>query len=224
MVHVALKRAVKTKLLPFNPADGCDLPRVNAKRLLPSVPNNWPGTSMPPPVHGRTCSSGWTPRSAPAAVNFSRADGQTSIGRRPNCVSNGPSTRSRVKTGSSRRRPARPDRDCSAIAHGVPQTHREQQQANRDLYGPDYRTDLDLIFAAPDGNFMKPDTWAPRCGILHRRSASKESACTAYVTRTPPPCSLPACPSRTYRSAWDTGTRTPPRKSISTRSLIPIRT
>lgn len=31
VVHVALKRAVKTKLLPFNPADGCDLPRVDQK-------------------------------------------------------------------------------------------------------------------------------------------------------------------------------------------------
>jgi integrase len=31
VLHVALKRAVKTKLIPFNPADGCDLPRVDQK-------------------------------------------------------------------------------------------------------------------------------------------------------------------------------------------------
>jgi integrase len=31
VVHVALRRAVKTKLIPFNPADRCDLPRVDQK-------------------------------------------------------------------------------------------------------------------------------------------------------------------------------------------------
>ena len=34
MIHVALKRAVKTKLIPFNPADGCDLPRVDTKEAV----------------------------------------------------------------------------------------------------------------------------------------------------------------------------------------------
>jgi integrase len=31
VLHVALKRAVKTKLIPFNPADNCELPRLDQK-------------------------------------------------------------------------------------------------------------------------------------------------------------------------------------------------
>jgi hypothetical protein len=34
VVHVALKRAVKTKLIPFNPTDNCDLPRVDQKEAV----------------------------------------------------------------------------------------------------------------------------------------------------------------------------------------------
>lgn len=34
VIHVALKRAVKTKLIPFNPADGCDLPPVDTKEAI----------------------------------------------------------------------------------------------------------------------------------------------------------------------------------------------
>jgi integrase len=35
--------------------------------------------------------------------------------------------------------------------------HREQQQENRNLFGTDYRADLDLIFSGPDGSVLKPD-------------------------------------------------------------------
>lgn len=34
VVHVALRRAVRTKLIQFNPADGCDLPRVDQKEAI----------------------------------------------------------------------------------------------------------------------------------------------------------------------------------------------
>ena len=38
VVHVALNRAVKTKSIPFNPADGCDLPRVDTKEAVALSP------------------------------------------------------------------------------------------------------------------------------------------------------------------------------------------
>jgi integrase len=43
--------------------------------------------------------------------------------------------------------------------------HREQQEENRRLFGPDYRTDLDLIFCTPDGNYRK--RWTA-CDIARR--------------------------------------------------------
>jgi integrase len=51
--------------------------------------------------------------------------------------------------------------------------HREQQQHEREMFGSDYRADLDLIFCLPDGNYRKPDTvsWAVR--DLARRAGLK---------------------------------------------------
>ncbi|HOL71234.1 MAG TPA: site-specific integrase, partial [Bryobacteraceae bacterium] len=36
--------------------------------------------------------------------------------------------------------------------------HREAQEEDRALCGPDYRTDLDLIFADPAGNYLLPSS------------------------------------------------------------------
>jgi integrase len=36
--------------------------------------------------------------------------------------------------------------------------HREAQQQDRSLFGPDYRADLDLIFADPSGNYLLPSS------------------------------------------------------------------
>jgi integrase len=51
------------------------------------------------------------------------------------------------------RRVALPD---SAIASL--DAHRVQQQVFREQFGSDYRTDMDLIFANPDGTPLKPDS------------------------------------------------------------------
>ena len=59
-----------------------------------------------------------------------------------------------------------------ATAVDVLQDHRRAQQEFRDAYGDDYRTDLDLIFAKPNGDYLKPNTVSPavcelaaKCGL-----------------------------------------------------------
>ena len=47
--------------------------------------------------------------------------------------------------------------------------HRKRQQEFRQQYGPDYRTDLDLIFANPDGTPLKPDSVSASVSALCRR-------------------------------------------------------
>ena len=37
--------------------------------------------------------------------------------------------------------------------------HQQEQDKNRKLFGPDYKTDLDLIVALPDGSPWKPDSF-----------------------------------------------------------------
>jgi hypothetical protein len=40
----------------------------------------------------------------------------------------------------------------------VLEADRWDQQTWRDESGPDYRTDLDLVFAVPEGGYLKPDS------------------------------------------------------------------
>ena len=55
----------------------------------------------------------------------------------------------------------------SAIA--VLEAHRKQQNVFRDQFGPDYRADLDLIFAEPDGAPLKPDSISASISALFKR-------------------------------------------------------
>ncbi len=47
--------------------------------------------------------------------------------------------------------------------------HRNQQDAFRQKFGPDYRTDEDLIFANPDGTPLKPDSVSASVSLLFRK-------------------------------------------------------
>jgi integrase len=49
------------------------------------------------------------------------------------------------------------------------QDHRQQQDAFRMQYGPAYRSDLDLIFANPDGSPLKPDSVSATVSDLFKR-------------------------------------------------------
>jgi len=55
----------------------------------------------------------------------------------------------------------------SALAALV--VHRKRQDEFRRQFGPDYRTDLDLIFANPDGTPLKPDSVSATVSLLFRR-------------------------------------------------------
>jgi len=47
--------------------------------------------------------------------------------------------------------------------------HRKRQDQFRKQFGPDYQTDLDLIFANPDGTVLKPDSISATVSALCRR-------------------------------------------------------
>lgn len=47
--------------------------------------------------------------------------------------------------------------------------HRAKQVHNRQMFGGDYRTDLDLVFATPEGNYLKPDSVTAKVSALARR-------------------------------------------------------
>ena len=47
--------------------------------------------------------------------------------------------------------------------------HRNRQNEFREQFGPEYRSDLDLIFANPDGTPLKPDSISSSVSLLFRR-------------------------------------------------------
>jgi integrase len=47
--------------------------------------------------------------------------------------------------------------------------HRARQSAFRRQFGPDYRADLDLVFANPDGTPLKPDSVSASVSLLFRK-------------------------------------------------------
>jgi integrase len=49
------------------------------------------------------------------------------------------------------------------------EAHRKHQNDFRRQFGPDYRADLDLIFANPDGTPLKPDSVSAAVSLLFRR-------------------------------------------------------
>lgn len=49
------------------------------------------------------------------------------------------------------------------------EAHRQKQAAHRQQYGADYRTDLDLIFANPDGTPLRPDSISATVSALFKR-------------------------------------------------------
>lgn len=49
------------------------------------------------------------------------------------------------------------------------EAHRAQQQVFREQFGSDYRTDLELIFANPDGTPLKPDSISASVSALFKR-------------------------------------------------------
>ena len=55
----------------------------------------------------------------------------------------------------------------------VLRAHRDRQAENRRLFGADYRDDLNLVFAAPDGNYLKPDSVTAKACALASKAGLK---------------------------------------------------
>jgi len=60
-----------------------------------------------------------------------------------------------------------------AIAVEVLKEHREKQHELRHKFGADYRTDLNLVFATPEGDYLRPDSVTAAACLLARRCGLK---------------------------------------------------
>lgn len=170
VVHVALRRAVKTKLIPFNPADGCDLPRVDQKEAVAL-------NAAQLAAYQQQAAGSWADLLIRLAAAIGARRGELLACRWSDIDWNTPKLRiERSLYQVKGEIGIKPTKTRQARVVTIPPSlieylklHREAQEQDRAMFGPDYRADLDLIFATPDGNYRKPDSvsWTA-CDIARR--------------------------------------------------------
>lgn len=157
-IRSALNRAVRLKLIPFNPAHGCSLrpsdtkesriiERDDMERFEASA-DGWIAVVI------RLASDTGARRGELCAMRWQDLgpDGRLRIWQAACQHDDGSVFLKPTKTRSERRVQLSPD----TLAYL--ELHREKQRQDALLMGKDYRADLDLIIAAPDGDFLKPQT------------------------------------------------------------------
>jgi len=170
-VRGAMNTAMRWKLLCVNQATACVLPPIerHEARALDATQLEWylaaaRGHWMYPVLvfasatgcrRGEVLAVTWPDVDRnPGAVTISKSLEQTKSGLRIKAPKNG-----RMR-----------ELDLPAIACEMLEAHRTEQRRNRSMYGADYRTDLNLVFAAPDGNYLKPDTVTSKACVIARKA------------------------------------------------------
>jgi integrase len=170
LVSSAFARAVKWGLVSANPVAGSE----------PPVPKKHKGIALTPAQQELLLETATGPWCLPAFLTLSAATGARRgevLALRWSDIQDGRATIARsltqtkqilafkdTKTEDSVRTLKIP---TSALA--MLSDHRKRQDEFRRQFGPDYRADLDLIFANPDGTPLRPDSVSASVSALCRR-------------------------------------------------------
>jgi integrase len=174
LVHVALETAIRWKLLKTNPANGCQLPKVTkreAKALDAGQLREFLDAAR---AHGlydfvMLAAATGCRRGELLALTWADVD---FIGRLMRVSKSLEQTREGLRLKSTKtEKPREISLPRSAIE--VLRTHRGSQVQNRRLFGPDYRDDLNLVFATPEGDYLKPDTLTAKVCLLATKAGLK---------------------------------------------------
>jgi integrase len=158
-VHVALETAVDWGLLRVNPASRCKLPAVPkreamaldfsaARHLLESCSDHWLSDFLIVDTacgarRGELLALSWRDLGPDyRTATISKSLEQTKAGLRV-----------KETKGNNIRIIPLPQDAIDALTR-----IKETQEQNQKMYGPDYRTDLDLVFCHADGSHIRPDT------------------------------------------------------------------
>ena len=169
VVSSAFHRAVKWGLVSANPVSNSE----------PPVPKKHRRTALVPTEQMLLIQTATGPWCLPMFLELSAATGARRgelLALRWSDLANGDVviTRSLTQTkqllgfkGTKTDRPRRISIPESVLAHL--EAHRKRQNEFRRQFGPEYRDDLDLIFANPDGTPFKPDSISASVSLLCRR-------------------------------------------------------
>jgi integrase len=174
VVNVALSTALRWKLIKSNPMDAVVLPKVTkteARALDPSQLTCYLDAARACGLYdflmidaatgcrrGELLALTWADVSFPLRLlTVSKSLEQTKAGLR-------------VKsTKSEKPRPISIPRSAVDILKAI----RTRQEHHREMFGPDYRRDLDLVFCGPDGSYLKPDSVSSKCSLIAKKAGLK---------------------------------------------------
>lgn len=174
LVRVAFSTAIRWKLLKSNPIDGVQLPKVQkseGKALEAEQLASFQDAARANGVYefvmlatatgcrrGELCALTWADVDFNGrALSVSKSLEQTKKGLRLKPTKNG-KPRSIPLPGYS-------------IA--MLREHRSQQSENRRLFACDYRDDLNLVFATPEGDYLKPDSLTAKVSLIAQKIGLK---------------------------------------------------
>jgi len=169
LVSSAFARAERWGLVAKNPVT----------RSEPPVPKKHRGVALSPAQQALVFASATTPWCMATFLEVCAATGARRgevLALRWSDIQDGRAiiTRSLTQTrqvlefkGTKTERPRDVKVPASALA--ALETHRKRQDEFRQQYGPDYRTDLDLIFANSDGTLLRPNSISSGVSLLFRR-------------------------------------------------------
>lgn len=171
LIKTALNTAVRWNLIPTNPAAVCVLPKGERKEapaldadqvelLLTFAREHWIYEILVFAT-GTGCRRGEI-----LALTWSDIDLATPLAWINKSLEQ---TKEGLRIKSTKNRRAR-EIPLPAFIVETLHAHRERQAQARLLMGTDYRTDLDLVFAGPDGEYWKPDTVSAAASAIARRA------------------------------------------------------
>jgi integrase len=176
LLSVAFRTAVRWKLVRSSPTEGVQLPRLERreKMALDAEQLAWyleTAKARAPwlyPILLFAAATG-ARRGEILALRWSDVDLARGFARIQRSLEQ---TRAGVrlkgtKTGSSRIVPL--PRSVVSVLEQL----RSEQAGNREFFGPDYRSDLDLVFCAPNGDYLKPDSVTAKACLIAREAGLK---------------------------------------------------
>ena len=161
LLREALQQAVLWQLRPTNPADAVEAPRaVDVEmKVVDEDRSAWlieavTGTRFYMPVVYDLCTG--LRRGEILAQRWQDIDfeGEMLVVAQSLEQTRKGGLKFKIPKNKKRRRMAMPPLLIEALKQ-----HREEQNKNRKLFGPDYKSELDLIVALPDGSPWKPDSF-----------------------------------------------------------------
>jgi integrase len=169
-IHAALAKAVRWKRIVANPADMCDLPRMQKREVI--APDQIEAqlifdAALGTPLYMPALIVGYTGmrRGEVLALQWSGIDfeNRTLKVNRSLCQ-----VRHRIFYKGTKGNRVRSFPMPEALIAAL-QAHRKEQDRYREMFGPDYRADLDLVICEPDGTEIYPDNFtAAFCAMLRK--------------------------------------------------------